>query len=137
MTGPGDGGRRHGGGPDDGRRRVGAMVALVPVLLFVLSVVFIVVRSPGQQRPCDHDHAVEQVRTWWETARREDVAVRGTRYLAFDDSQGCIEVGLEEAQARSHLERRFRSLDIPLEVVVWEMVDDGGGGSAGAQGGRP
>lgn len=112
---------------DDGeRRRVGALVALVPVLLFVLSVAFIVSRSPGGERPCAHDHGVDQVRGWWETARQEDVAVPGTRYLAFDDSLGCIQVGLEEARARSHLERRFRSLDIPLEVVVWEMVDEEG-----------
>lgn len=122
--------------PDEQRRRVGTLVALVPVFLFVLSVVFIVIRSPGRQPPCDHDHGVEQVRTWWETARREEVAVPGMRYLAFDDSLGCIEVGLEDAQARSHLERRLRSLEIPLEVVVWEMADDAGGASAGPDDGQ-
>lgn len=121
--------------PDEQRRRVGTLVALVPALLFVLSVVFIVVRSPGRRPPCDHDHGVDQVRTWWETARREDVAVPGMRYLAFDDSLGCIEVGLEDAQARSHLERRLRSLDIPLEVVVWEMAGDAGGASVGPEDG--
>lgn len=136
MTGPVDGERPRGGSGGE-RRRVGTLVALVPVLLFVLSVVFIVIRSPGRERPCDHDHGMEQVRTWWETARREEVAVPGTRYLAFDDSLGCIRVGLEEARARSHLERRFRSLGVPNEVVVWEMVDDGAGGSADAEGGRP
>lgn len=122
--------------PDERRRRVGALVALVPVLLFVFSVVFIVVRSPGRRPACDHDHGVDRVRSWWETARREEVAVPGTRYLTFDDSLGCIEVGLEEAQARPHLERRFRSLDIPLEVVVWETVDDAGGAGAGQEAGR-
>lgn len=125
------------GRPDgDDRRRVGTIVVLVPVLLFVLSVVFIVIRSPGREEPCDHDHGVEQVRAWWETARRNEVTVAGTRYLAFDDSLGCIRVGLEEARVRAHLERRFRSLDIPTEVVVWEMVDDGDGGRADAGGGR-
>lgn len=137
MTGPAPGTGARGRPDGDDRRRVGAMVALVPVLLFALSVVFIVARSPGREAPCDHDHAAEQVRTWWETARQNEVAVPGTGYLAFDDSLGCIRVGLEEARARSHLERRFRSLDIPNEVVVWEMVDDADGGSAGAEGGGP
>lgn len=133
MTGPADDGPSRDGRAGD-RRRVGTLVALVPVLLFALSVVFIVVRSPGRRAPCDHEHGTEQVRTWWETARREGVAVPGTRYLVFDDSVGCIEVGLEEAQARSHLERRLRSLDVPLEVVVWEMVDDADAGPAGGEG---
>jgi hypothetical protein len=133
VNGPADDGPPP-GRPDEQRRRVGALVALVPVLLFVLSVAFIVVRSPGRQPPCDHDHGVDRVRSWWETARREEVAVPGTRYLDFDEGRGCIEVGLEEARARSHLERRLRSLGVPLEVVVWEMVDDTGGGDA--EGGR-
>lgn len=114
-------GRREG----NGRRRIGVLVALVPVLLFALSVVFIVARRPAGDR-CRHGYEVERVREWWREARREDVSVPGTRYLAFDDSLGCIQVGLEEARARSHLERRFRRLEIPRDVVVYEIVDRSG-----------
>lgn len=130
MTGPADAGPPP-GRTGEQRRRVGTLVALVPVLLFVLSIGFIVVRSPGRQPACDHDHRPERVRSWWETVRREEVAVPGTRSLTFDDSLGCIVVALDEARARPHLERRLRSLGIPLEVVVWETVDDGGGSEEG------
>lgn len=125
--------RRPGTGRDPGRRRrIGLAVGLVPVFLFALSVVFIVVRRPAEERAaCTHDHATEQVREWWEAAREEESAVPGTRYVAFDDSLGCIHVGLDEPRARSHLERRFRSLDIPSEVVIWEMAGAGGTGRPG------
>lgn len=111
---------------DERARRFGVVVALVPVVLFALSFVFVAVRGPGEERAaCVHDHAVEDVRAWWRAARGEEDAVPGTRYVAFDDSLECIRVGLERAQARSHLERRFRSLGVPRDVVIWEMAETG------------
>lgn len=57
-----------------------------------------------------------------------EVSVPGTRYVAFDEPDGggpaCIRVGLEEPEARTHLERRFRSLGVPREVVVYRRADD-------------
>lgn len=110
------------GGGDGDRRRIGVMVATVPVVLFVLSVAFVALREPPGTG-CRHDYGMERVRSWWQEAQREDVAVRGTRYLAFDDSSGCIHVGLEDPRAQTHLERRFRRLEIPREVVVYETVE--------------
>lgn len=119
-------GEAHGrdGSGDDGdrRRRIGVMVATVPVLLFALSVAFVALREPSGPG-CEHDYAVERVRSWWQEAQREEVAVRGTRYLAFDDSAACIRVGLEDPRVQTHLERRFRRLKIPREVVVYETVE--------------
>lgn len=113
------------GRDDGGHRRVGALVAAVPVVLFALSVLFIVVRRPAGDR-CRHHYGVERVRQWWREARREEVSVPGTRYLAFDDSLGCIHVGLEDRRARTHLERRFRRLGVPRDVVVYEVVEGAG-----------
>lgn len=104
------------------RRRVGALVASVPVLLFALAVVFVMVRRPAAHR-CRHGYDTRRVREWWSRAQRESVSVPGTRYLAFDDSSGCIYVGLEEPRAQPHLDRRLRRLGIPREVVVYERVE--------------
>lgn len=123
----------------DARRRVGLAVASVPVALFLLSAAFIALRAPAE-RPgaCRHDHSADQVRAWWERAQENDVAVPGTRYVALDEPDGrgpvCIRVELDDPQARTHLERRFRRLEVPAEVIVYQRAgaedrkdfDDGG-----------
>lgn len=112
-------------GDDGDTRRLGLLVALVPVVLFALSFVFVALRGPAEERAaCAHDHAVEDVRAWWSAARGEQDVVPGTRYIAFDESPACIRVGLDRAEARSHLERRFRSLGVPPDAVVWEMAEE-------------
>lgn len=126
--GPGTGdpvdGPATGRGEGDDHRRTGLAVASIPVLLFVLSAAFIVTRSPEAPSACRHDHPTERVRAWWEEARRHDVSVPGTGYVALDRPDGggpaCIRVGLEERRAQTHLERRFHRLGIPREVVVYE-----------------
>lgn len=120
-------GRDRSGAGRPGTRRVGMAVASVPVLLFGLSILFVTVtdRSPGG---CDHDHPRERVRDWWRSAVGEDVSTAGTRYVALDDSVDCIRVGIEDPRVRAHLERRFRRLGIPSEVVLFDVVEPGDGG---------
>lgn len=121
-------------GPDrageDGadRRRVGLVVASVPVVLFLLSGAFIAFRSSDAGAGvCRHDHPVEQVRSWWRQAREHDVSVPGTGQVTLDEPRdggpACIRVVLQERRARTHLERRFRRLDVPREVVVYEPAE--------------
>lgn len=128
MTGRGSEDGREGGraGRSD-PRRVGFAVASVPVLLFGLSILFVAVtnRSPGE---CDHGHPRDRVRDWWKTAVREEVSTKDTRYVALEDSVACIRVGIEDPRARAHLERRFRRLGVPSEVVIFDVVEPGGGG---------
>lgn len=123
-----------GSGEAPERSRVGRTVAAIPVALFLLSAAFIALRPPSE-RPgaCRHDHPVERVREWWEKARANEVSVPGTRYVALGDTATggavCIRAGLEDDRARPHLERRFRRLGVPREVVVYEPVDGGRRGS--------
>lgn len=110
------------------RRRIGLVVAAIPLALFLLSGVFIALRGPAAPPgACRHDHPTEEVRRWWQEARQQEVAVRGTRYLTLDESEdggpACIRVGLEEPRVQTHLERRFRRLGVPGEVVVYEPAD--------------
>lgn len=128
------------GNGDRERRRVGLLVASIPVALFALSVAFVALRSPPRPDACRHDHPTAQVRAWWEKARENDVSVPGTRYVELreprDGGPACIRVGLEDPQARAHLERRFRRLQVPGEVVVYEDAGSDAS-SAPATGGRP
>lgn len=124
-----------------GRRRIGLVVASISVAIFALSAAFIALRSPSPPSACRHDHPTEQVRSWWEKATRNRISVPGTRYVALeepdDDGPTCIRVGLEERRAQTHLERRFRRLGIPREVVVYRPAGPAAAGDTGARGNRP
>lgn len=119
-------GREGSGVGRSGTRRLGLAVASVPAVLFALSILFVMTthRSPGE---CDHGYTRDRVRDWWRTAVREDVSTRDTRYVALEDSVACIRVGIENPRARAHLERRFRRLGVPPEVVIFDVMERRGG----------
>lgn len=132
-------GRGEGGAEQRDRRRIGLVIASIPVALFVLSAAFIALRPPDPPAACRHEHPADQVRAWWEKAVRNEVSVPGTRYVALDepgDGGGgatCIRVGLEERTAQTHLERRFHRLGVPREVVVYEPASAGASGTPGGR----
>lgn len=134
MSGRGTRGGRTG---DGGRRRVGALVASVPVALFVLSVAFVALRDEPRPGACRHEHSAERVRSWWEKARENEIAVPGTRYVELDaPADGgpvCLRVGLEDPGAQPRLERRFQRLQVPREVVVYERAGAAGAADGGGE----
>lgn len=139
----GDDGRFHAEGSVSGRRRwlVPTLTILIPVILFVATLAFLVLR--GERHPgCRHDHPASRVQQWWEKARTHEIDVPGMRYLSYDEEARCIRVGIDDPRAQVHLHRRFQRLKVPADVVVYERVGDGeardsarpGGERAGGRG---
>lgn len=120
-----------------GRRRwlVPLLTAVVPVVLFFGTLAYLALG--GERRPgCRHDHPASQVRGWWQKARTHDIELPGLRYLNYDGGVNCIRVGIDDPQAKIHLQRRFRRLHVPPEVILYERVEADGARDSGQRGGE-
>lgn len=110
------------------RRAILAALLAVPALLFAGTIAYVAVDG-GETGPCVHDHPPEQVRRWWLEARERDLEAPGIVDARWVRAENCIRVTVKAPPVRATVERRLRTLGVPLEVVAFRVEDATGDGS--------
>lgn len=108
------------------RRASLAALLAVPALLFAGTIAYVALDG-GEPDPCDHDHPPERVRRWWLEARERDLDAPGIVDARWLSSENCIRVTVKAPPVRATVERRLRSLGVPLEVVTFRVEGADGG----------